>query len=121
MSAILEKADELWHWQKEPWATIRGWHYPVQSDAFRHWVVGEQHAQQQSIGKNKITELVSVFAADALFKGAEHRVHLRTAQHDGVIWLDFADKRGRAVRIDGSDWRIVTAPACPVKFYRPPN
>src|SRR5215470_10245447 len=36
MSATLEKADELWHWQKEPWATIRGWHYPVQSDAFRH-------------------------------------------------------------------------------------
>jgi putative DNA primase/helicase len=50
-------------------------------------------------------------------------VHLRTAQTEQgkVIWLDLADKSGRAVRIDATGWGIVRAPAVPVKFSRTPN
>ena len=58
-----------------------------------------------------------------MFQGAEHRVHLRTArtQKGEVIWLDLADKAGRAVRIDASGWKVVTAAAVPVKFSRTAN
>src|SRR5215469_13207884 len=86
--------DALWHTpDQEAWATIRGWHYPVLSDAFRQWLRGERHKRRLAIGKNKIAEAVDLFAAEAVIKGPEYRVYLRTARHKEAIFVDLADRR----------------------------
>lgn len=116
--------DALWHTpSREAWATIRGQHYPVQSQEFRLWLTGELHKRRQPTAKGRLDQLQERYAAEAMFQGAEHRVHLRTArtQKGEVIWLDLADKAGRAVRIDASGWKVVTAAAVPVKFSRTAN
>ena len=64
---------------------------------------------------------MNAYAAEALFKGPEHRVHLRTAQEGGVVWLDLADEESRAVRVDKEGWRVVSAGEVVPKFFRPPN
>ncbi|MDP9430404.1 MAG: ATP-binding protein [Actinomycetota bacterium] len=43
-------------------------------------------------------------------------MHLRVAEHDGALWLDLADDKGRAVRIDATGWEVVDHP--PVWFRR---
>ena len=60
-------------------------------------------------------------AGSHLFKGPEHRVHLRMAQDVDAIWLDLADVDSRAVRIDKEGWRVVLAAEVAPKFHRPPN
>src|SRR5215470_12659287 len=90
--ALAIEPDELWGSpDQEAWATIRGWHYPVQSDAFRQWLRGERHKRHLPISKNKIAEAVDLFAAAAVVNRPEHRVHLRTAQHKEAVFVDLAD------------------------------
>jgi hypothetical protein len=120
---IEPKPDALWHTpNREAWATVRGKHYPVQSDDFRHWLAGRYYAcNGEAASRYKLDELVDTYAAEALFKGPEHRVHLRTAREGGAVWLDLADQEGRAVRIDREGWRVVPAKEVTPKFRRPPN
>jgi hypothetical protein len=101
---------------------VRGRHYPVGSNEFRHWLAGQFYASNgEPASSYKLDELVSTYSAEALFKGAEHRVHLRMAQQGDAIWLDLADAEGRAVRIDKDGWRVVPAKEVTPKFCRPPN
>src|SRR5215813_9204335 len=76
------KPDALWHTpNREAWATVGGRHYPVQSPDFRHWLAGEFYRSNgDPAGSYKLDELVSTYSAEALFRGRERRVHLRTAQ-----------------------------------------
>ena len=113
--------DELWHCRNEAWATLtNGWNYPVQSPDFRHWLVGECVRQGQGSKKARIDALVEVYAATALYQQQEHQLHLRTAPAArGGVYIDLADKAGRAIHVSAEGWRIV--PRAPVKFYRPPN
>ena len=115
--------DALWHTpNREAWATVGGKHYPVQSDEFRHWLAGRYYAcNKEPASGYKLDELVNANAAEALFKGPEHRVHLRTARQGDTIWLDLADEEGRAVRIDKEGWHVVPASKVMPKFCRPPN
>jgi hypothetical protein len=117
------RPDALWHTpEREAWATIRGWHYPVASDHFRHWLAGELFSRDgEAASRNRVNDLADTYAAQGLFQASEYRVHLRTAQQGGTIWLDLADPEGRAVRIDKDGWLLVPAPELPVKFFRPPN
>jgi len=46
----------------------------------------------------------------------ESRLYLRTASHDGALWLDLGDQSGRAVRITPAGWSI--EPGAPVLFKR---
>jgi hypothetical protein len=46
----------------------------------------------------------------------ESRLYLRTARHDGALWLDLGDQAGRAVRITADGWSVEDA--APVLFKR---
>lgn len=46
----------------------------------------------------------------------ETRLYLRTAQHDGALWLDLGDHSGRAVRITARGWTMEDQ--APVLFRR---
>jgi hypothetical protein len=49
----------------------------------------------------------------------ERTVHMRTAEHDGHIYLDPADTHWRAVDIGSEGWRVIER--LPVCFRRPPG
>jgi hypothetical protein len=120
---IEPKPDALWHTPtREAWATVGGRHYPVQSSDFRHWLAGRFYeCNGEPASAYKLDELVSAYSAEALFKGPEHRVHLRMAREAAAIWLDLADAEGRAVRIDKDGWGLVSAGQVTPKFFRPAN
>jgi hypothetical protein len=46
----------------------------------------------------------------------ESELYLRTAQHEGALWLDLGDPTGRAVRITPDGWQVEDA--APVLFRR---
>ncbi len=54
--------------------------------------------------------------AKALFEGDEIPLHVRVAEHEGVIYVDLANDRWEAVRITERGWEIVSDP--PVRFRR---
>jgi hypothetical protein len=94
----------------------------VASDHFRHWLAGELFSRDgEAASRNRVNDLVDTYAAEGLFQAREYRVHLRTAQEGGTIWLDLADPEGRAVRINKDGWLVVPASEIPVKFFRPPR
>lgn len=118
------RPDELWHTPaKEPWATIRGQHYPVQSELLRQWLTGKLfELDGKPPSKSALDKVIMSFAAEAQFNGLEHPVYLRRAQdHLGIVWLDLADKTGRAVRISRDEWCVVPGSQVPVRFARPSN
>lgn len=47
---------------------------------------------------------------------AATELHLRVAEHGGLLWLDLGDATGQAVKIDLGRWSVVTK--TPVKFKR---
>jgi hypothetical protein len=74
----------------------------------------EQHGKTPNA--QALVDAINVLAGKALFDGPEHQVHLRLAEHEGLIYLDLGNERWEAIAIDRSGWRIVADP--PVKFRR---
>jgi hypothetical protein len=91
--------------------------WPLRTKAIRRWL---SRLYYKSAGKAASSEgtqsALGVLEGMALFDGTEHPVHLRTAELDGVLYLDLADAEWRAVEITPEGWRIVVDP--PVKFRR---
>jgi hypothetical protein len=55
----------------------------------------------------------------ALFEGRQEAVHIRTAGHDGAVFVDLGDPDWRAVEITSEGRRIATGDEIPVRFIRP--
>ncbi len=92
--------------------------YKVCSQAFRLWLSGEYFNREgKGISAQPLQDTLNTLEAIAIFQGETHEVHLRTAEHQGKIYLDLGTSDWKAVEIDVTGWRIVTAP--PVKFWRP--
>lgn len=58
-----------------------------------------------------------VLRSIALFEGPEHTLHVRSAWHDGAIWIDLDGSS--AVRVDADSWKVDTSP--PILFRRFPH
>jgi hypothetical protein len=65
----------------------------------------------------EIRSALDLLEARALFDGRERSVHIRTAEHDGHIYVDLANEHWRAVDIGPDGWRMIRCP--PVRFRRP--
>jgi hypothetical protein len=50
------------------------------------------------------------------FDGPQHKVWVRLAEHDRLIYLDLADEFWRCIEISANGWRIAEDP--PVRFRR---
>jgi len=118
----------------EPYATVEvGDHretYYLKSKGYRNWLRHKYYAEEkkrlEEIGKPEespavprvqvINDALAQLEAICQFEGPEHDVHVRVAEYEGAIYVDLADERWRAVRIDTSGWGIVSDP--PVKFVR---
>ena len=69
-----------------------------------------------------IKSAIRTLAAIAEY-GAEplrHRVHLRTAEADGRIYIDLCNEQGQCVEVDANGWRVIDAPPL-VRFRRTPS
>lgn len=97
----------------------RGW--------LRHECYLEEKERLEKIGRpeesptvprsQQINDALAQLEAICQFEGPEREVNVRVAEHEGALYVDLADERWRAVRIDPSGWQIISDP--PVKFVRP--
>lgn len=73
-------------------------------------------AGNKAAGKDHVNTAIGLMEAGARAAGAVHPVYLRTAHHNGRVYVSLDQSRGLAVEIDDSSegWRVVTDP--PVRF-----
>jgi hypothetical protein len=91
--------------------------WSLSAKSVRQWLARRYHEAYGKIpGSQALTDALGVLAGKALFDGPLHHVHLRLAEHEGVIYLDLCNERWELVAIDRSGWRVVATP--PVKFRR---
>jgi hypothetical protein len=92
--------------------------YAVRSKAFRLWLSGEYlDSTEKGIGSQTLQDTLSTLEAIAIFRGETRQVHLRTAEHQGKIYIDLGTPDWKAIEVDSSGWRLVSDP--PVRFWRP--
>ncbi len=92
--------------------------YPVRSKGFRLWLSGEYlNSTEKGIGSQTLQDTLSTLEAIAIFRGEAREVNLRTAEHQGKLYLDLGTDDWKAVEIDSSGWRVILEP--PVRFWRP--
>jgi energy-coupling factor transporter ATP-binding protein EcfA2 len=92
--------------------------YAVRSRSFRLWLTGEFYRDAgYGLSPQVLTDLFPTLEAIAICDGETHEVHLRTAEHQGKLYLDLGTEDWKAVEIDSSGWRVTSEP--PVRFWRP--
>jgi hypothetical protein len=122
LMGLARAACELWHTANgTAFATVRRdghqEHYKVRSSDCRQWLTREFYESEQvAIGDQTLQNVLNTLEAQAKFKGEEHPVFLRVAEHEGRIYLDLCDDSWGAVEVDEDGWRIVDKP--PVRFRR---
>ena len=93
---------------------------PVRSRAFNRWL---RRLYRDSSGRGATQEALthSVENLDAeAARAGQRRVHMRTASHDGRLYIDLGDDSWRVVKVDAGGWRILNNPA-EVRFRRTPT
>jgi Bifunctional DNA primase/polymerase, N-terminal/Primase C terminal 2 (PriCT-2) len=91
--------------------------WPIRSNGFRQWLLHRYFTKTTGApNREAITSAIAVLEARARFDAPTYQIHLRTAGHNGKIYLDLCDEQWRAVEIDATDWRVVDKP--PVRFTR---
>ena len=92
--------------------------YAVRSKAFRLWLSGEYlDSTEKGIGSQTLQDTLSTLEAIAIFRGETREVHLRTAEHQGKLYLDLGTPDWKAIEVDSQSWRVILEP--PVRFWRP--
>ncbi len=92
--------------------------HSIRSRAFRLWLTDLFYeAEQKAINANAMAEVLGVLDARAFRSKVVREVNLRTAEHDGKIYLDLGSPNWSAVEIDAQGWRIIAEP--PIRFTRP--
>ncbi|MCL2779437.1 MAG: hypothetical protein FWD73_15705 [Polyangiaceae bacterium] len=91
---------------------------PVRSRRFRQWLTSIAFAATgRGIGSSTADEVLATLEAYAVHVGSQETVHIRTAMHDGAIWIDLGDESGKAVHATAEGW-TVTQDVVP-RFVRP--
>jgi len=92
----------------------------LRSKGLRRWLVMLfRKAEGATPSKEVLNLAIETLDAIAATEGDERQVYLRTAELDGIVYIDLADKKWRAIEISaGGGWRIIDRP--PVRFRRSP-
>src|SRR5262245_59791380 len=92
--------------------------WPIRSRGFKRWLARAFFAETASApNSDAIQAALNVIEAKAHFEGRERPVYVRVGSFEGLLYLDLADARWRAVEISSDGWRIVDRP--PIAFRRP--
>ena len=91
----------------------------IRGSKFRQWL-RHQYFLRRGSGCNSeaLQTAVETLAAFAQFKGEQHEVHCRIAEHKGAIYIDMGDETWRAIEV-AERWSVVDVP--PVRFRRSPS
>jgi hypothetical protein len=85
--------------------------WPIRSKRFRALLRRcHYRATGAAASAAEIRSALDLLEARALFDGLERTVHIRTAEHDGHLYLDLADEHWRAVDIGPDGWRVIGSP-----------
>ena len=91
--------------------------WPIRSACFRSWLKRCYYEVTAGVpSAAAIRSALDLLEARAQFDGPQRAVHIRTAAHEGSIYLDLADDCWRAIEIGPDGWRVIAAP--PVRFRR---
>jgi hypothetical protein len=91
--------------------------WPVRGKLLRSWLRHRHYEQTgEALSGESIRSVLDLLEARAQFDSPERSVHVRSAEHEGRIYLDLADKEWRAVEITPDGWRVIGSP--PVRFKR---
>ena len=86
--------------------------------AFRYWLQSKYWIVMGSAASAQaVQDAIGVLRGRALFEGPQRDTAVRIAGNDDCIWLDLANDKWQAVRIDASGWSVVDNPD--VAFVRP--
>jgi hypothetical protein len=92
--------------------------HSIRSRAFRLWLTGEFYdSEGKAINSNAMAEVLGVLDAKAVRSKVVREVNLRTAEHQGKVYLDLGSPDWSAVEVDAQGWRVVAEP--PIRFTRP--
>jgi hypothetical protein len=90
----------------------------VRSRSFRLWLTGEFYRDAgYGLSPQVLTDLFPTLEAMAICDGETREVYLRTAEHQGKLYLDLGTPDWKTVEIDSTGWRVISEP--PVRFWRP--
>jgi len=91
--------------------------WPLRSKRFQVWLRQQYYERTwDAPSPAALSAALNVLEAQAQFDGPQHKVAVRLAEHDGLIYLDLADEFWRCVEIGVNGWRIAEDP--PVRFRR---
>src|SRR5208282_747579 len=81
---------------------------PVESREFKLVLLGRYwEAYSGAPGDEPLRTAITTLAAKAIFRGEQREVHLRTARHNGTLYLNLARGDGAVVEIAADGWRVV--------------
>jgi hypothetical protein len=91
--------------------------WPVRGKLLRSWLRRRHYEQTgEALSSESIRSTLDLLEARAQFDAPERAIHVRSAEHEGHIYLDLTDREWRAVEIGPDGWRVVGWP--PVRFKR---
>lgn len=86
---------------------------------FKDWLAGLLYSKtERAASGEKVNEAVTVLRAKARYESEEFETHVRTAEHNGAIYLDLCDKEWRQVEITKAGWDIIKSVDSPIRFRR---
>lgn len=86
---------------------------------FKDWLAGLLYSKtEKAASGEKVNEAVTVLRAKARYESEEFETHVRTAEHDGAIYLDLCDKDWRQVKITKAGWDVIKSVESPIRFRR---
>jgi hypothetical protein len=105
---------------KETWS--------LKSRGFKRWLRYTFYSQEKTrmggvgepapLRNSMITDVVHQLEAKAQFEGVQRPAHVRSAEHDGKIFLDLCNKKWEVIEISSEGWEIKAAKDVPVRFIR---
>src|ERR1019366_8435465 len=88
----------------------------IKSRDFRLWVKQVLFDKTGAAPDKLVKEIIEEFETHAICKGAMHEVHVRTAEQNGVTYIDICNARWQVLEISAAGWNILDD--SPVKFQR---
>ena len=76
-----------------------------------------QESGEQAPGSQGMQDAIAVLQAKAFFDGPELPVYVRSAEVDGVLYLDLGNDDWQVVRVSAGGWEVISE--APVHFRRP--
>ena len=91
--------------------------WPLRSKRFQAWLRQQYYERTwDAPSPAMLNAALNVLEAQAQFDGPQHKVSVRLAEQDGLIYLDLGDEFWRCIEIGPNGWRIAEDP--PVRFRR---